>query len=62
MKILLKCVLATFILVLMRFFYVKVVDVPFFEGVFITSILGFNTYILVEGLVIKKLSKRRNKR
>ena len=62
MKILLKCISATFILGIMRFFYMKVANVPFFQGVFISSVIGFNTYIIIEGIVIKKLSKRKNRR
>jgi hypothetical protein len=54
-KIILRLVLTVLILVCLRLIYVKVVNVPFFEQVFISTSIGFIFSQIVLELVLNKL-------
>ena len=54
-KIILRCILTVLISVCIRFIYVKVVKVPFFEQVFISTSIGLIFSQIVLELVLNKL-------
>lgn len=58
-RILLRCILVLVILLLIRFIYVNVVNVPFFEGVFISTTLGIIIALIGSELFLNKSLKRR---
>lgn len=54
-NITLRCLLTVIILFCLRFVYIHVVEVPFFEHVFISTSIGFITsQVIVEVLINKK--------
>lgn len=56
-RILLRCILVLVILLLIRFIYINVVNVPFFEGVFISTTLGIIIAVIVSELFLNKYFK-----
>lgn len=53
-KITLRCLLTVLILLCLRYIYISVVAVPFFEQVFISTSLGIITSQLIVEVILNK--------
>lgn len=61
-KIFLRCLLTVLILLCLRYIYISIVDVPFFEQVFISTSLGLITSQLTVEVILNKARIKNSKK